>query len=60
MTVLCCVLTFFCSTCMTIFTPFRLFLIYFRDVQEKRVGEYQKAGVTGDAADNHFSLDADF
>ncbi|KAK1868666.1 hypothetical protein I4F81_011150 [Pyropia yezoensis] len=27
---------------------------------EKRVGEYQKAGVTGDKADNVFTLDADF
>jgi hypothetical protein len=29
-------------------------------VKEKRVGEYQKAGVTGGGADSHFSLDADF
>jgi len=27
---------------------------------EKRVGEYQKAGVTGDKGDNVFTLDADF
>ena len=27
---------------------------------EKRVGEYQKAGVTGDRADHVFTLDADF
>ena len=27
---------------------------------EKRVGEYQKAGVTSDRADNVFKLDADF
>ena len=27
---------------------------------EKRVAEYQKAGVTGDSADQVFDLDADF
>jgi ribonucleoside-diphosphate reductase beta chain len=27
---------------------------------EKRVGEYQKAGVKGDSSDNVFSLDEDF
>jgi ribonucleotide reductase beta subunit family protein with ferritin-like domain len=27
---------------------------------EKRVAEYQKAGVTGNKEDNVFSLDADF